>query len=134
MTMYTDDTILLSQSSTERLLATLLNDNENLLLRDEFISDIQQHIIFKDDGSIVVDVPTIKMVERESYESQKNVVTTKHMSICAKYASEVNRCYQSTSLHNYNENEKNKKTKYSVKKFEPQYTWQTNTDQLGKVS
>lgn len=134
MNVYTDDTIFLSQSSTEKLLTTLLTDDDSLLLRDEFISDIQQNITFLDDGSIVVDVPEIEWVECENYEPTKPVVGTKAISICVKDAVSLNACYRGILMHNYKQNERNKRTKYAVKMIVPHCTWETNTKQLGKVS
>lgn len=134
MNVYTDDTISLSQNSAEKLLTTLLTDNNSLLLRDEFVSDVQQNITFLDDGSIVVDVPEIELVECENYEPVKTIVGTKTISICVKNAVALNTYYQGISMHNYNQNATNKKTKYAIKKITPHCTWQANTKQLGKVS
>ena len=74
MNIYMEDTILLSRKSTEQLLTTLLTDNESLLLRDEFISDVQKNAVFFDDGSITVDIPKIELVEHENYETTKNII------------------------------------------------------------
>lgn len=59
MNVYTDNAILLSQDSAEKLLATLVNDENHLLLRNKFVADIQQNITFLDGGSLVVEVEEI---------------------------------------------------------------------------
>ena len=134
MNVYRDDIVLLSQNSTEKLLATLLTDDNSIVLRNEFISDIQQNISYLDDGSIVVDVPEIDLIDCENYEHVNATFGTQTISIRIQDAKKLNTWDKDVFMHNYNQNEENKKSKYVVKKTETNCTWKTNTKQLSKVS
>jgi len=134
MNIYNDDAIFLSAETAKAFVSSLRNDKESIFLRDEFISDIEQNIMFSDDGSITLDVPEIDLVGSENYMPIKVAVNTKEINISVNVSMTVRAYYSNLAMQNYNRVNSTVYSKYNVAKKIQNTQCTTTTEILYNVA